>query len=44
MGYEKRPLKFYWGENFDLSLRTLRSVLQDEASEGNMPKCIECVL
>ncbi|XP_052067786.1 uncharacterized protein LOC127707294 [Mytilus californianus] len=31
--FEKKPIKFYWGESFDKSLRNLRSLLKDEKSE-----------
>ncbi|CAG2189719.1 unnamed protein product [Mytilus edulis] len=32
--FENKPIKFYWGESFDKSLRNLRSLLKDEKSEG----------
>ncbi|CAC5405962.1 unnamed protein product [Mytilus coruscus] len=32
--YEKRPIKFFWGESFDRSLTNLRSTLKDEQSAG----------
>ncbi|XP_052083052.1 uncharacterized protein LOC127720501 isoform X2 [Mytilus californianus] len=32
--FEKRPITFYWGENFERSLRNLRSLLKEEILEG----------
>ncbi|XP_071170985.1 uncharacterized protein [Mytilus edulis] len=32
--YEKRPIKFFWGDSFQRSLVNLRSLLQDEKLEG----------
>ncbi|XP_052083363.1 uncharacterized protein LOC127720682 [Mytilus californianus] len=31
--FEERPLKFFWGESFDNSLRNLRTILKDEKLE-----------
>ncbi|XP_071146855.1 uncharacterized protein [Mytilus edulis] len=36
--FEERPLKFFWGESFDNSLRNLRTVLKDEKSEEGRQK------
>ncbi|VDI20755.1 Hypothetical predicted protein, partial [Mytilus galloprovincialis] len=32
--YEKRPIKFYWGDTFETSLRNLRSLLKEEKFDG----------
>ncbi|XP_052079013.1 uncharacterized protein LOC127717274 [Mytilus californianus] len=32
--FEKRPVKFYWGESFDASLKILRTIIKDENAEG----------
>ncbi|XP_076103272.1 uncharacterized protein LOC143072293 isoform X2 [Mytilus galloprovincialis] len=32
--YEKKPIKFFWGDSFQRSLENLRSLLQNEKLEG----------
>ncbi|CAG2209329.1 unnamed protein product [Mytilus edulis] len=32
--FEKRPIKFYWGDDFDKCVMNLRSLLKDEQLEG----------
>ncbi|XP_052067787.1 uncharacterized protein LOC127707295 [Mytilus californianus] len=32
--FEKKPIKFYWGESFNKCLKNLRSLFKDEQSEG----------
>ncbi|CAC5399559.1 unnamed protein product [Mytilus coruscus] len=36
--FEKKPIKFFWGETFDRSLRNLRSILKEGKSEEGRPK------
>ncbi|VDI40380.1 Hypothetical predicted protein [Mytilus galloprovincialis] len=36
--FEERPLKFFWGESFDNSLRDLRTFLKNEKSEEGRRK------
>ncbi|XP_052065878.1 uncharacterized protein LOC127705591 [Mytilus californianus] len=42
--FEKRPIKFYWGENFDRCLKDLRSLLKDEKLEGRRNVRLQIVL
>lgn len=39
--FEKRPIKFFWGDDFDKCVMNLRSLLKDEQLEGNMCKYVD---
>ncbi|VDI64990.1 Hypothetical predicted protein [Mytilus galloprovincialis] len=41
--FEKRPLKFYWGDDFDTWMTNLRSMLRDEKLEGRQKVRVQII-
>ncbi|CAG2216033.1 unnamed protein product [Mytilus edulis] len=41
--FEKRPIKFYWGDDFDTWLTNLRSLLRDEKLEGRQKVRVQII-
>ncbi|VDI56527.1 Hypothetical predicted protein [Mytilus galloprovincialis] len=41
--FEKRPIKFYWGDDFDTWLTNLRSLLKDEKLEGRQQVRVQII-
>ncbi|XP_076086391.1 uncharacterized protein LOC143057050 isoform X2 [Mytilus galloprovincialis] len=41
--FEKRPIKFYWGDDFDTWLTNLRSLLKDEKLEGRQKVRVQII-
>ncbi|CAG2223693.1 unnamed protein product [Mytilus edulis] len=41
--FEKRPIKFYWGDDFDTWLTNLRSLLKEEKIEGRQQVRVQII-
>ncbi|XP_076086394.1 uncharacterized protein LOC143057051 isoform X2 [Mytilus galloprovincialis] len=42
--FEKRPIKFYWGDDFDTWLTNLRSLLREEKLEGRQKVRVQIIV